>query len=242
MRAMSKALLVLLLASCAPAAWPQETPTEQGFRDSLAIGPAVRLGYRNVDCQTVDFDGFVAGMKASGTHADVDRAQDGSAVTMTVRIRGRERCPSPYPPIVVMPAFDLKDLAGKRVTSASLRGKTTMISFFFSTCVPCILEVEPLNRFAAARPHMNFLAVTFDAPEEARAFVRRFGVRWRVVPDAQDFIERMRIKQYPLIALFDADGRLLGTRAGGVKDELEAAAVEPQLKRWMESVLRQQGG
>ena len=31
-----------------------------------------------------------------------------------------------------MPPFDLQDLAGKRVTAASLEGKPTLISFFFS--------------------------------------------------------------------------------------------------------------
>ena len=72
------------------------------------------------------------------------------------------------------------------------------------------------------------------SPRRPRAFVKRYGVRWRVVPDAQDFIERMRVKQYPLMALFDANGRLLGTKKGGARDELEAANVEPQLKRWME--------
>jgi hypothetical protein len=111
------------------------------------------------------------------------------------------------------------------------------VSFFFSTCVPCILEVKPLNRFAAARPQMNFLAVTFDEPAEARDFVKRHGLRWRVVADAREFIERMRVKQYPLMALFDADGRLLGTRLGGARDELEQANVEPNLRRWVEGLL-----
>lgn len=238
MRAMTKWTLFIVLCLCAAVSLAQGIPTEQGFRENLAIGPKVRMDYRDVECRPVNFDGFVTGMKANGAHAEIDRAQDGSSVTMTVRIRGRERCASPYPPIVVMPSFDIKDLDGKRVTSASLRGKVTMISFFFSNCLPCVLEVQPLNRFAAARPQMNFLAVTFDEPADARAFVKRFGVRWRVVPDAQDFIERMRVKQYPMIALFDADGRLLGTRVGGVNDELEAANVEPQLKRWTESLLR----
>jgi cytochrome oxidase Cu insertion factor (SCO1/SenC/PrrC family) len=136
-----------------------------------------------------------------------------------------------------MPPFDLKDLDGKRVTSKSLRGKPTLISFFFSTCIPCILEVEPLNRYAESQPQINYLAVTFDEPAEARAFVKRFGVRWRVVPDAQDFIERMRVKQYPLMALFDENGRLLGTMKGGAKDELEAANVEPRLRRWVNGLL-----
>ena len=84
---------------------------------------------------------------------------------------------------------------------------------------------------------MNFLAVTFDEPAEARAFVKRYGVRWRVVPDAQDFTERMRVKQYPLMALFDVDGKLLGTMKGGARDELEAANVEPRLRRWVDNLL-----
>jgi cytochrome oxidase Cu insertion factor (SCO1/SenC/PrrC family) len=185
----------------------------------------------------VDFEGFKTAMEQPGAHADVERAVDGSAVTLTVILRGAVTCPSSYPPITAMPPFDLQDLAGKRVTSTSLKGKPTLVSFFFSTCVPCILEVDPINHFAATRPQMNFLAVTFDEAEVAQSFVKRFGLRWRVVPDARDFIDRMRVKQYPLMALFDAQGRLLGTRRGGARDELEAANVEPQLQRWVEGLL-----
>ena len=239
MPGMQKLVLValLLLSVCIRAQEPQ--PSEQNFRKHLNLAPAAKLEYRNLDCKPVNFAGFVEGMRTPGAHADVERAVDGSAVTMTVKLRGMAPCPSPYPPVTTMPAFDLKDLDGKRVTSASLKGKPTLVSFFFATCLPCILEVEPINHYAATRPQMNFLAVTFDEPAEAREFVKRFGLRWRVVPDARDFVDRMRVKQYPLMALFDADGKLLGTKKGGARDELEAANVEPQLKRWVEGLLRQ---
>lgn len=239
MASMQKAWLpgVLLFAAARLCAATPEL-TEESFRATLGIAPTVPVDYRDLDCKRVDFAGFAAAMKREGAHADVDRAADGSAVTMSVKLRGMTPCASPYPPIVDMPPFDLKDLAGKRVTSASLRGKPTLVSFFFSTCIPCILEVEPINRFAAARPQMNFLAVTFDDPAEARAFVKRFGLKWRVVPEAQEFIERMRVKQYPLMALFDAEGRLLGTKKGGARDALEAANVEPQLKRWIDGLMK----
>jgi cytochrome oxidase Cu insertion factor (SCO1/SenC/PrrC family) len=237
------AIPVLIFAAQAFAQSPHASrqtpqPTDENFRRQLGLPPGARLEYRDLDCKPVDLAGFVAGMRAPGAHADVDRAADGSAATMTVKLKGMASCPSPYPPVTEMPTFDLEDLHGRRVTSASLRGKPTLVSFFFSTCVPCILEVEPINRFAAARPHMNFLAVTFDAPAEADAFVKRYGLRWRVVPDAQDLVERMRVKQFPLMALFDARGKLLGTKKGGARDELEAANVEPQLKRWIEGLLK----
>jgi cytochrome oxidase Cu insertion factor (SCO1/SenC/PrrC family) len=229
-------IALLLLGGTALAQDPQ--PTEANFRKHLGLSPSARLEYRTLDCRPVDFAGFVEGMRKPGAHADVERSVDGSAVTMTVKSKGMAACPSPYPPVTAIPPFDLVDLDGRRITSASLKGKPTLVSFYFATCLPCILEVQPINRFAAARPQMNFLAVTFDEPAEARAFVKRYGLRWRVVPDARDFIDRMRVKQYPLMALFDADGKLLGTKKGGARDELEAANVEPQLQRWVDALLR----
>ncbi len=237
MRPMLRLMLVLMMLTAARAMAQAPQPTEENFRKHLGMAPSAKLEYRDLDCKKVDFAGFVAGMSKPGAHADVDRAADGSAVTMTVRLRGLQSCPSPYPPVTAMPAFDLKDLGGKRVTSASFRGKPTLVSFFFAGCVPCILEVQPINRFAAAHPQMNFVAMTPDAPGIAQEFVKRFDLRWRVVPGADDFIQRMRVKQYPLMALFDANGKLLGTKVGGARDDLEAANVEPQLKRWIEGLL-----
>lgn len=241
MRAMRRSLLagLVLLAGSALAADPPLT--ERDFRQNLGLGADARISYRDLSCQPVAFDAFAAGMRDAAAHADVDRSADGREVTMTVRKRGMPACESPYPPISRLPPLDLPDLAGRRVTTASLRGKPTLINFFFSTCVPCILEVKPLNGFAAARPHMNFLAVTFDEHETARAFVARFGFRWRIVPDARDFIDRVRVKHYPMMALFDAHGRLLGIRNGGVRDEFEAAQLDSRLALWMDSLLRQAG-
>jgi cytochrome oxidase Cu insertion factor (SCO1/SenC/PrrC family) len=170
--------------------------------------------------------------------SEVERAVDGSSVTLTIRRPGGSSCPSPYGPVTEMPPFDMRDLAGKRVTSTGLKGKPTLVNFYFATCVPCILEVGPINGYAAKHPEMNFLAVTFDEPPEARAFVERYQFRWRVVPGARDFIDRMKVKQYPMMALFDSGGRLLGTRRGGVRDELEAVNVAPALTRWVDGLLR----
>jgi thiol-disulfide isomerase/thioredoxin len=237
MRAMRHLLSALLLVTCAAASGAQVT--EEAFRKNLGFGATVRMAYRDLACRPVKFAGFAAGMQEPGAHADVDRSADGKEITMTVRKRGLPSCDSPYPPITSLPPFDLKDLAGKRLTSAGLRGKPTLINFFFSTCVPCILEVQPINRYAAERPQMNFLAVTFDDPATAQAFVNRFDFRWRIVPDARDFIDRVRVKHYPMMALFDAQGRLLGTRKGGVRDEVEAANVKPALTQWVDGLLRQ---
>lgn len=246
MRAMFRRLIFVLALAIpfAHAAEPAKQPpklTEDSFRKSMGLAPTLPMAYRNMACEPISFETFAQQMKLEGAHADVDRAPDGSSIMLTVRRRGGAACPAPYPPITELPPFDLRDLNGKRITSASLKGKPTLVNFYFATCKPCILEVGPLNEFAAARPHMNFLAVTFDDAEEARAFVDRYKFKWRVVPNARDFIDRVRVKNYPMMALFDADGRLLGMKRGGARDALEAASVGPQLARWMDGLLRNAG-
>jgi peroxiredoxin len=238
MRAMRAAMGLLILSSAAALAADRAPPTEAAFRGALGVSENVKLLYRSLDCSAMTFDAFSEAMRAEGVKSEVERAMDGSSVTLTVRRPGGQSCPSPYAPVTDMPPFDLRDLAGKRVTAASLKGKPTLINFYFSQCVPCILEVGPINGYAKAHPEMNFLAVTFDEPKVAREFVDRYQFRWRVVPDARDFIDRMKVKQYPMMALFDASGRLLGTRRGGARDELEAANVAPQLGRWVDGLLR----
>jgi hypothetical protein len=240
MHAMRIAFSWLLWVIASASAWAGSAApfTESEFRATLGAAEAVRLSYRGLDCQPLAFDAFARAMAETGVHADIERAVDGTAITVTARRRGGPVCASPYPPVAELPPFELRDLAGKRVSSASLRGKPTLINFYFATCAPCIREVGPLNGFAAGRPGMNFLAMTFDEPEVARAFVARYHLQWRVVTDAREFIDRMRVKQYPMMALFDASGRLLGTRGGGARDDLEAAAVAPQLARWVDGLLR----
>jgi thiol-disulfide isomerase/thioredoxin len=242
MRGMFRPLIVFALAfSLAHAAADPAAPeklTEKSFRRNMGFAPPLLVSYRNPACQPVGFDEFAQQMSLEGMGAEVDRSADGAAITLTIRARGSPACPAPYPPISEMPAFDLRDLNGKRITSGSLKGKPTLVNFYFATCKPCILEVGPLNEFAAARPHMNFVAVTFDGTDEARAFVDRYRFKWRVVPNARNLIDQVRVKSYPMMALFDANGRLLGTKRGGARDELEAANVGPQLARWTDGLLR----
>jgi hypothetical protein len=241
MARMFRRLVPILLCAFAHGASAQDAEplTEPAFRAKMGFAPDTRLTFRDLDCKVVAFDAFAKQMEQPLAHADVDRSPDNHAVTLSVRLKGRPRCPAPYPSITRMPDFELRDLAGRKVTAASLRGKPTLLSFYFAACVPCIREVRPFNELAAARPHMNLLAVTFDDRETARRFVDRYGFKWRIVPDAAELIERVGVKNYPMVALFDAEGRLLGTKVGGAKDDLEAANVGPQLTRWMDALLRE---
>ena len=103
-------LILMMLTTVVVAEAP--ALTENDFRGTLGLRPEVRMSYRDLSCKGVDFEGFKAAMQAPGTHADVERAVDGSAVTLTVVLRGAVSCPSSYPPIAAIPPFDLQELDG----------------------------------------------------------------------------------------------------------------------------------
>ena len=129
MRAMLRVRLAVPAAARAGVARVAADPplTEDDFRKSMGFAPTLRMAYRNLACEPV------SSMRSRGQMYAGRRARrHGSLRRWRRRSRLRcagaaaPRCPSPYPPITAMPEFDLRDLAGKRVTSASLKGKPTL--------------------------------------------------------------------------------------------------------------------
>ena len=44
------------------------------------------------------------------------------------------------------PDFNLSTTSGKKLTLQNFQGKPTLLSFYYSTCIPCIQEVPVLNK------------------------------------------------------------------------------------------------
>jgi cytochrome oxidase Cu insertion factor (SCO1/SenC/PrrC family) len=65
------------------------------------------------------------------------------------------------------PAFVHHTLSGKRITAKSLRGKVTLLNFWFAACPPCITEMPMLNRlYRRALKYKDFqcFGITYDPP------------------------------------------------------------------------------
>jgi thiol-disulfide isomerase/thioredoxin len=66
------------------------------------------------------------------------------------------------------PAFALRTTTGTSVGNAALRGKPTLINFFYSDCAPCIAELPTLNAWARQHPETRVLAATSTARPSRR--------------------------------------------------------------------------
>lgn len=109
------------------------------------------------------------------------------------------------------PPLALVDLDGRRVTLADFRGRTVIVNFWATWCVPCREEMPSLAALARRRPgRLVVLAVDVG---EARARVERFLARYPVdVPillDAHgEAAQAWRVGAYPSSFVVGTDGRI----------------------------------
>lgn len=241
------ALLLALAGSCVHAA---DAPAKASPLDSLlkmeGIDGSYALTCRDVDGKAItrkDFDAAVL-----QKHLTFSIEQDPAKHTAELRLNpagstvSREihamkaaaghfaHAPRPGQPL---PAFHLAGLDGRAFDNASLRGRTTLVNFFFSTCAPCIAETPVLSAYARAHPEVRVLAVTFDDAGTARGYVAAHHFDWPVLADGMGFIQAMGVSAYPAMALVGPDGRL---ERIALSSDIGSPLTVAALQRWVKDV------
>jgi len=210
--------LVLLVAAllCLDAA-AKPDPREAKFLDQAQLNPDAKVEYFDESGRRLGFDAFFS-LVMRGRSFGYEH--DG-------RISAKFRLDAPKPaakatlaPIMgghvagevgvggAFPAFALPSTKGGRVTAATLRGKLTLVNFFFADCVPCIAEIPALNAYARHYPEVQVLAVTFDDLATAKGFVKQRGLQWPVLAEGMPLIASAGITGFPTFVLVGPDGRV----------------------------------
>lgn len=85
------------------------------------------------------------------------------------------------------PTFTLKGLDGKPITSASLKGKTYVVNFFNSWCIPCQQEAPALKAFYAEHakdPDFAMVGIIInDDASTVNSYVHTQNMTWPVGSD-----------------------------------------------------------
>lgn len=156
----------------------------------------------------------VAGMQS------VKRLSPWDASKMKKRLVGR-----PAPPLIV------KDISGRQIDLAALKGKTVLLDFWTTWCPPCITDGPALDKLHR-RYGQDALAIVGISVSEDREVVERFLRRtpraFPVVLTTENSLPpQYQISVYPTYVVISPDGTFTSVIEGG----RGYGEIEKQLKK-----------
>lgn len=113
-----------------------------------------------------------------------------------------------------LPDFSLKDLQGREISSADLRGKVVLIDFWATWCQPCKKEMPGYQKLVDTYGSRGFAVIGFKFDtmmdmEDPVLFAKKIGVRYPLAVAAEDLKQRFGgIEGLPTTMLYDRQGIL----------------------------------
>ena len=114
------------------------------------------------------------------------------------------------------PQFTVKTLDGKIISSADLKGKVVVLSFWFIGCPAC-MEMEPLlNAFKAkfaGKDDIVFLAMTADPTPNVKKYLSKERFDYIQAADAKAAMDSFVFAMYPKNIVIDRTGKIVYWRS-----------------------------
>lgn len=115
----------------------------------------------------------------------------------------------------VLPVKNLRTIDNKSIEISNLKAKPTLINFWFTTCKPCIDEIEALNKLKRTfKDSVNFIAITFEKKEVVAKFLKKHNYDFVQVVDAQSFMNELGVTGCPKNVFLNKNGKVVSVENG----------------------------
>lgn len=125
--------------------------------------------------------------------------------------------------VAQIPSFQLKDIGGKTVETASLEegGRPVVVSFFATWCKPCLRELEAVSEVYdewREETGLEFVAVSIDEGVNSlkvKPLASSRGWEFPVLLDPNsDFFRALGATMVPSVFVFDGSGKVIYQHTG----------------------------
>ena len=114
------------------------------------------------------------------------------------------------------PDFKVEDVNGKTWSLADLKGKTVVLNFWFTTCMPCIEEMPKLNEIKKKYgDKVVFLGFGRDDSATIKAFLKNHPFDYTLFPKTTAISQAYHVSNYPTSMVIDANGIIRFLQLGG---------------------------
>jgi thiol-disulfide isomerase/thioredoxin len=113
-----------------------------------------------------------------------------------------------------LPVFSVKDLQGRELSSADLRGKVVLVDFWATWCQPCKKEMPGYQKLLNLYGTRGFIVIGFKFDtmadtEDPVQFAKKIGVRYPLAVASDDLkLKFGGIEGLPTTLLYDRQGIL----------------------------------
>lgn len=134
-----------------------------------------------------------------------------------------------------LPEFSVKDLQGRELSSADLRGKVVLVDFWATWCQPCKKEMPGYQRLLNQYGPRGFVVIGFKFDtmmdmEDPVQFAKKIGAHYPLAVASDDLKQKFGgIDGLPTTLLYDRHGILRNKVVGFEYTDAIAAAVRPLL-------------
>lgn len=134
-----------------------------------------------------------------------------------------------------LPEFSVKDLQGREISSADLRGKVVLVDFWATWCQPCKKEMPGYQKLLSLYGSRGFAVVGFKFDtmmdmEDPAQFAKKIGVRYPLAVAPDDLKQKFGgIEGLPTTMLYDRQGILRKKVVGFEYTGVIESAVKPLL-------------
>jgi peroxiredoxin len=112
-----------------------------------------------------------------------------------------------------LPAFNFRDLSGRRYTAANTRGKVLVLKTWYTGCIACVEEFPQVNALVdryKANPDVVFVSLALNDAPALKEFLSHREFKYAVVPASEQYIaESLKLNAYPTHLVVDKNGHIV---------------------------------
>ncbi|MEY3342956.1 MAG: hypothetical protein RL090_640 [Bacteroidota bacterium] len=120
-------------------------------------------------------------------------------------------------------AFNVTDMNGKSYSNENLKGKVTVLNFWFIECKPCVMEMPDLNKLVQKYEGKDvvFLGIATNKEPQLKEFLSKTKFQYNIVANGKNTSNAFGVEAYPTHIIIDQNSNVAHIALGAGPDIVE---------------------